>query len=91
MSTAAAPGTKPTQAPHQSFDSRAGGSFDRTGGRRYTLTGVSALAYVGLLVGGYIDQGGFVTLQLMTVGAYLAANGHQKHLEIKNGTATQQR
>ncbi len=54
------------------------------GGRRFLLTLLLCLAYIALLVGGYLDQGSFVALQMMTAGAYLTANGHQKHMEISN-------
>ena len=83
-----APSATSAQAPHPATAPRAGGSFDRLGGRRFSLVLLLAFTYTALLVGGYIEEGGYITLQLMTVGAYLTANGHQKHLEIKNGTAS---
>lgn len=55
------------------------------GGRRFGLVVGCALTYTALLVGGYLDSGAYVALQTLTVGAYLAANGHQKHVEIKHG------
>lgn len=55
------------------------------GGRRYVLVVGCALVYTALLVGGYLDSGAYVALQTLTVGAYLAANGFQKHSENKYG------
>ena len=55
------------------------------GGRRFTLTMLCGLTYTVLLVGGYLNEGAYVTLQMMTVGAYLAANGAQKYTETRYG------
>lgn len=55
------------------------------GGRRFLLTVGCSLVYTALLVGGYLDPGAYVALQTLTVGAYLAANGHQKYVEAKHG------
>ena len=58
------------------------------GGRRFLLVIGCALAYTALLVGGYLDSGAYVALQTLTVGAYLAVNGAQKHTEAKYGSRT---
>lgn len=55
-----------------------------SGGRRFSLTLGAACVYTGLLIAGLLTEGGYITLQTMTVGAYLVANGHQKHMEIKH-------
>lgn len=52
-------------------------------GRRFYLVVGCALVYTALLVGGILDSGAYVALQTLTVGAYLAANGHQKYSECK--------
>lgn len=49
--------------------------------RRFKLVVGCCLVYAALLIGGYLGSGEFVSLQMMTVGAYLAANGFQKHSE----------
>jgi len=55
-------------------------------GRRFYLVVGCALTYTGLLIWGYLDSGAYVALQTLTVGAYMAANGHQKNSENKYGT-----
>jgi hypothetical protein len=59
--------------------------FDTVGGRRFALVLLCSFGYTALLVGGYMDQGSYVALQMMTVGAYLAANGAQKYTETRYG------
>jgi len=43
----------------------------------------ASMVYTALLVGGYLDPSTYRDLQVITVGAYLAANVHQKHTEAK--------
>ena len=52
-------------------------------GRRFWLVSSCVLANIVLVSVGILDGGAFVALQSMTVGAYLAANGHPKHTEHK--------
>ncbi len=52
-------------------------------GRRFYLVIGCAITYTALLVLGHLDSGAYVALQTLTVGAYLAANGHQKYSECK--------
>ena len=54
-------------------------------GRRFYLVVGCALTYTGLLIGGFLDSGAYVALQTLTIGAYLAANTHQKNSECKYG------
>jgi len=49
-----------------------------SGGRRFVLVVFFGLMYSGLLVFGYLDGSQYVTLQTLTVAAYLAANTIQK-------------
>ena len=53
------------------------------GGRRFVLVVFFGLMYSGLLVFRYLDGTQYVTLQTLTVAAYLAANTLQK---IKGGS-----
>lgn len=53
------------------------------GGRRFCLTAVCCLLYTALLVFGQVGQETYMTLQLATVGAYIAGNGAQKWAEKK--------
>ena len=62
---------------------RAASPYDRIGGRRFLLVLICALSYTALLVGGYLDPASYVTLQMMTVGAYIAGNVAQKYTEAK--------
>lgn len=48
------------------------------GGRRFMLTVGSGLVYTGLLMGRWLSGTEYVTLQVATVAAYLAANTIQK-------------
>lgn len=48
------------------------------GGRRFTLTIAASAVYTALLVFGYLNQETYSALQMMTVGAYLAAASVQK-------------
>ena len=50
-----------------------------SGGRRFCMTIGAGLFSTALLVGGYIQEGAYVTLQLGTVGAYIAGNVIQKY------------
>ena len=52
-------------------------------GRRFYLVVGCAITYTGLLVAGLLDSGAYVALQTLTVGAYIAGNGWQKHSECK--------
>ena len=53
------------------------------GGRRFCLVVGCALVYTALLIGGFLDSGAFVALQIATVAAYIAGNGAQKFVETK--------
>ena len=55
------------------------------GGRRFLLVIGASAIYTVLFALSFLSENGYITLQLITVGAYLGANGHQKHMEIKNG------
>ncbi|KKK69017.1 hypothetical protein LCGC14_2938240 [marine sediment metagenome] len=57
------------------------------GGRRFLLVIVCGLAYTMLLVGGYLDSGAYVALQIATVAAYISGNTYQKHSENKYGNS----
>ena len=57
----------------------------KCGGRRFFLTCGASAIYTIMFALSVLTESGYITLQVMTVGAYLAANGHQKHMEIKNG------
>ena len=59
--------------------------FDRAGGRRFMLVAVAFLTYTALLVGGYLDAGAYVALQLGTIATYIAGNGAQKYAETRYG------
>jgi hypothetical protein len=48
------------------------------GGRRFVLTVAASLLYTLLLIADLLSQDAYVTLQMMTVGAYMAANSVQK-------------
>ena len=48
------------------------------GGRRFVLVVLFGLMYSGLLVSSHLDGNQYVTLQTLTVAAYLAANTIQK-------------
>ena len=61
----------------------------RYGGRRFLLVVGCGLVYTALLVGGYIDPTVYGTLQIATVAAYIAGNGHQKHSETRYGNHKQ--
>ena len=54
-----------------------------SGGRRFVLTVGGGLVSTGLFIAGYLTEGGFITLQLATVGAYIASNVVQKYNETK--------
>lgn len=56
-----------------------------SGGRRFTMTIGAGLISTGLLIGGYLTEGGYVTLQLATVAAYITSNVVQKYNEVKHG------
>ena len=53
------------------------------GGRRFALVVGCGLVYTALLIAGYIDPTVYSTLQIATVAAYIAGNGHQKHTEAR--------
>jgi len=57
-------------------------------GRRFYLVIGCAITYTLLLTFGHLDSGAYVALQTLTVGAYLAANTHQKNSEKKYGSRT---
>ncbi len=59
--------------------------MNEKGGRRFLLVVGCCLVYTALLVWGYLDQGGYVALQTLTVGAYIAGNGAQKYAESRYG------
>ena len=55
------------------------------GGRRFLLVCVGGLVYTALLAWDLLDQGAYVALQTLTVGAYIAGNGAQKYAETRYG------
>lgn len=55
------------------------------GGRRFLLVSVFGLIYTALLVNAYLDITAYVTLQTLTIGAYIAGNGAQKYAETRYG------
>lgn len=63
--------------------------FARLGGRRFVLVLLSCLGYTALLVGSYISESTYLSLQLMTVGAYIAGNGLQKYAETRYAKAVE--
>lgn len=54
------------------------------GGRRFVLVVGCGLVYTALLISNYIDPTVYGTLQIATVAAYIAGNGHQKYTEAKH-------
>lgn len=58
------------------------------GGRRFWLVVGCAITYTILFVVGKLDASAYETMQIMTVGAYLAANGFQKFTDKKYGSRT---
>lgn len=60
--------------------------MSKYGGRRFALVVGCGLVYTALLVGGYLDSGAYVALQIATVAAYIAGNGFQKHSETRYGS-----
>ena len=54
-----------------------------SGGRRFCMTIGAGLISTALLVQGYITESGYITLQLATVGVYIAANTAQKYTEAR--------
>ena len=56
-----------------------------SGGRRFVLTVGGGLVSTALFVGGYLTESGYITLQLATVGSYIASNVVQKYNEVKHG------
>ena len=59
--------------------------MSKYGGRRFALVIGCVITYTLLLVFGYLDGGAYVALQILTVGAYIAGNGYQKHSEARYG------
>ena len=57
------------------------------GGRRFFLTCGASAIYTVLFGFGMLTEGGYITLQMATVGAYIAANVVQKYNESKNGNS----
>lgn len=56
-----------------------------SGGRRFVLTVGGGLISTALFVGGYLTESGYITLQLATVGSYIASNVVQKYNEVRHG------
>lgn len=52
-------------------------SFSPYGGRRFVLTIAASIAYTLLFMAGLLTEAGYITLQMMTVGAYMAASASQ--------------
>jgi hypothetical protein len=52
------------------------------GGRRFLLTVGCHVGSTALLVGGYLTEGGYVTIILSTVAAFITGNTVQKVKEI---------
>lgn len=59
--------------------------MEDAGGRRFLLTTGASAIYTILFALSYLTESGYITLQLATVGAYIAANVVQKYNEGKNG------
>ena len=57
--------------------------LQKQGGRRFLLTVGFGLIYTFLLIGDHLPPETYMTLQMVTIGAYLAGNGYQKHSELK--------
>lgn len=55
----------------------------RSGGRRFVMTLGAGIVSTLLLMGAYIGEQSFVTLQIATVGAYIAGNVAQKYFEAQ--------
>ncbi len=55
------------------------------GGRRFVLVMLCGFTYSVLLVGGYLDSGAYVALQIATVASYIAGSGAQKYTETRYG------
>ena len=66
----------------------AGQSYKRAGGRRFCLVLLCFATFTALLVGGYLDSGAYVALQIAIVAAYIAGNGAQKYAETRYGSRT---
>jgi len=64
--------------------------MSKYGGRRFILVVGCGLVYTALLVGGYLDSGAYVALQMATVAVYVAGNGYQKHSETRYGSGNTQ-
>lgn len=57
-------------------------------GRRFWLVVGCSVTYTLLFVFGKLDASAYETMQIMTVGAYLAANGVQKFTDKKYGNGS---
>jgi len=56
-----------------------------SGGRRFCMTIGAGLISTALLVNAYITESAYVTLQLATVGVYIAGNVVQKYTDKRYG------
>ncbi len=56
-----------------------------SGGRRFCMTIGAGLISTALLINGYITESAYVTLQLATVGVYIAGNVVQKYTDKRYG------
>lgn len=54
------------------------------GGRRFVMTMGAGIVNTALFAVGIMTEGGYITLTLATVGAYLTANGVQRYQELKS-------
>lgn len=60
-------------------------AFAEVGGRRFVLTVACGALYTVLLVAGLLSEDGYITLQMMTVGTFMAANSVQKWANAREG------
>ena len=54
-----------------------------SGGRRFCMTIGAGLISTTLLINGYLTESAYITLQLATVGVYIAANTAQKYTNAR--------
>lgn len=57
--------------------SRAERALSPYGGRRFVLTIAASIVYTLLFVASLLTEAGYITLQMMTVGAFMAASTAQ--------------
>lgn len=62
--------------------------LDAAGGRRFIMTMSAGFVSTVLFIFGKLTQEHYMALQMGTVVAYLAANNHEKSMEISNARST---